>query len=167
MNGEARTIVVSRSIAAPPEAVWAAVQDQAGFVADVDDVRAVEVLAADRISSPDRTERVVSWRVWLKGFELTWQVHQKLDDEARRLEFEQIEGIFSTYHGFWQVVSEGDKAVAQLQLCVGTGIPYLAEFLDPVMANAFEALARKMLHGIERRSLERARPTSTAPHVTR
>ena len=93
MNGEARTIVVSRSIAAPPEAVWAAVQDQAGFVADVDDVRAVEVLAADRISSPDRTERVVSWRVWLKGFELTWQVHQKLDDEARRLEFEQIEGI--------------------------------------------------------------------------
>lgn len=167
MNGEARTIVVSRSIAAPPEAVWAAVQDQAGFVADVDDVRAVEVAAADRISSPDRTERVVSWRVWLKGFELTWQVHQKLDGEARRLEFEQIEGIFSTYHGFWQVVSEGDKAVAQLHLCVGTGIPYLAEFLDPVMANAFEALARKMLQGIERRSLERVRTTSTAPHVTR
>jgi len=41
------------------------------------------------------------------------------------------------------------------------------EFLDPVMANAFEALARKMLQGIERRSLERMRTTSTAPHVMR
>ena len=155
MNGEAKTIAISHSIAAPPEAVWATVQNQASFVSEVDDVREVEVLVADWISNLHKIERVVSWRVWLKGFELKWQEHQKLDGEAWRLEFQQIEGIFSTYNGSWQVVSEGNKAVAEFHLCVGTGIPYLTEFIDPVIEKAFEALARKILNGIERLSLNR------------
>lgn len=154
MNGEAKTIVTSRSIAAPPESVWTAVQNQASFVCEVDDIHEVDVLPAKRISNPDKIERVVNWRVWLKGFELKWQELQRLDDAAWRLEFQQIEGIFSTYNGFWQVISVGNRAVAEFHLRVGTGTPYLAEFLDPVIANAFEALACKILLGIERLSLK-------------
>jgi hypothetical protein len=152
VNVEAKTIAISHSIAAPPEAVWAAVQNQASFVLEVDDVREV-VLAADWISNPQKIERVVSWRVWLKGFELKWQEHQTLDGEAWRLEFQQFKGIFSTYSGSWQVVSEDNKTAAEFHLCVGTGIPYLAEFIDPVIEKAFEALACKILNGIERLSL--------------
>jgi hypothetical protein len=155
VSGEAKTIVISHSIAAPPEAVWVAIQNQTSLASEVDDVREVKVFAADQIPSLGKTERIVSWWVWLKGFELKWQEYQKLDGEAWRLEFQQIEGIFSTYHGFWQVVSDGNKAVAELHLCVGTGMPHLSEFLDPVIANAVEALACKILHGVERLSLVR------------
>jgi ribosome-associated toxin RatA of RatAB toxin-antitoxin module len=144
-------IIASRSISAPPEAVWATVQNQTSFVSEVDDVHEVEILSTDLIS--DKTERVVRWCVWLKGFEIRWQEHQKLDSTARRLEFRQIEGIFNIYAGAWQVLTQGNGVIVELHIRVATGIPYLAEFIDPVIASAFETLAENILRGIERLSL--------------
>ena len=150
VSEKASVVVVRHSIPAPAADVWAAVEDQAGWVATVDDVLGVEVLSVDRELGGEPVERVVSWRVWLKGFELRWQETQQLDWQAKRLDFQQIEGMFATYAGYYQVTARGDTTDVELCLQIGTGMPYLAGIIDPVITHAFDAFAHELLRGLER-----------------
>ncbi len=153
MSEEVPCVVVRHLTPTPAANVWAVLKDQGCLVSQVEDVRGIEVLSVDRVLSGDPVERVVSWWVWLKGFELRWQEKQQLDCQRRRLDFQQTQGMFATYGGFWQVTSSGDGAVVELHLEIDTGMPYLAGFIDPVISNAFKELAHELLYGLEQLSV--------------
>jgi ribosome-associated toxin RatA of RatAB toxin-antitoxin module len=153
MSDKPSRIVVRHSMPGTAEDVWIALQDQARWVPVVDDVLGVEVLTGDDALAGDVATREVSWQVWLKGFELRWQETQQLDSGAMRLAFQQSEGMFATYGGHYQVTSNGDGAEVELHLDVATGMPFLDAIIDPVISDAFAALAHELLLGVERLAL--------------
>jgi coenzyme Q-binding protein COQ10 len=136
--------VVTRAqeVDAPIADVWRALQDYSALTRSVPDVRRVEV-------QPQTADlRVVSWSVWLKGFELGWKEEQRIDHANRRLEFAQSEGMFAVYRGSWSVVASGVRTSAKLHLEVDTGMPYLASLINPIIARAFAGLMREVLDGL-------------------
>ncbi|MFI6996283.1 SRPBCC family protein [Nocardia sp. NPDC050175] len=144
-NGE---ITIHQIIAAPVEDVWDALQVQSWLVREVDDIRDMRELNVDRSPGGEIAERLVSWQVWLKGFELGWQEQQQLDPRAHRIDFRQTEGMFAVYTGSCGVRAHADGSVVELHLNIETGIPYLAGIVDPVLAAAFSDLAQECLHSL-------------------
>jgi coenzyme Q-binding protein COQ10 len=138
-------IVVTHVISAPVQDVWVALLSEDAFESQVPDVRRVQV------SYLDLDCREVRWKVWLKGFELSWMEHQRVDHVNRRVEFEQREGMFRTHRGRWDVsASSGTDTEVQWRMDFDTGMPHLAHMVNPVIARAFRDLAVDLLKGLER-----------------
>ncbi|NVE01776.1 SRPBCC family protein [Massilia sp. BJB1822] len=137
-TGVANT-VIRQSIPVSPQGLWGALVDLQRMAKTVPDVRHIAVAPG-----ADASRRLVDWTVWLKGFELQWQEAQVLDARAMRLEFHQSQGMFAHYQGSWQVREQGQGSELEIRIEFDSGLPHLSQYVNPVLAEAFEGLAREL-----------------------
>jgi ribosome-associated toxin RatA of RatAB toxin-antitoxin module len=137
-----------RLLAAASPDVWASLLETKRFAARAANVRNVSL---ERIDA----EREVQWTVWLKGFEHTWRERQNVDPVRQRIDFQQSQGMFRIYRGHW-AVSAGEEGATEvtLEIEVDTGLPYLAQFINPVVGRAFKTFARDLIDGLEQTTNE-------------
>lgn len=58
--------------------------------------------------------------------------------------------MFRIYRGNWQIYArEQGQAEVALRIELDTGLPYLDHFVNPVLADAFQAMAQELLDGLE------------------
>lgn len=146
-----RRVLAKQSLAVSAQHIWCAMLDVNSLQASQgSDVRSAEIVSS---LAPDR--RIVDWKIWLKGFELQWREEQMVDAPNQRIEFGQVQGMFATYRGSWQVTGVGDLAFVEIRIYVDIGLPYLAGFLNPVIEKAYEQFA----HGLIRAWADKPRVT--------
>ncbi|MFJ8588349.1 type II toxin-antitoxin system RatA family toxin [Streptomyces sp. NPDC093595] len=140
----------------PAADVWAAVLDCEAFptyMAEVVDVR---------LSRVEGNHRTAHWTVLLKGSELEWEEEEVIDEEARRIDFSQIDGDLERFSGYWRVGEEDARTVVELHVDFDIGIPLMADMLNPVAARALEDNSRAILAGLSARARDNA-TTGEAP----
>ncbi|HEV3071808.1 MAG TPA: SRPBCC family protein [Solirubrobacteraceae bacterium] len=139
-------VAVERIISAPAEEIWRTVNDVCSYPAYMSNVREVSI----REERADGT-RVSSWSVLLKGSVLEWTELEHVDETARRIDFEQLDGDLDVFRGFWALNETEGGVEVSMQVEFEIGIPLLAEMLDPVAARALHDNSQQMLTEIERR----------------
>jgi ribosome-associated toxin RatA of RatAB toxin-antitoxin module len=141
-------VAVELSIAAPPEAIWAAVIDVESYPDSMENVRSVQIV---RETGP--STRTTAWSVHLKGSVLEWTEEERIDNDALRVSFQQVSGDFADFSGYWKVRSAdaGRTSVVTLNVDFEIGIPLLADMLNPVAAAALRENSQQMLAALAQR----------------
>lgn len=140
--------VIRHTIAASPAGVWGALVDLKRMAAGVPDVRSIGISVGSNSAS-----RLVDWSVWLKGFELQWQEEQVLDAGKMRIDFHQTQGMFALYKGSWQLSAAGEGTELAIDIDFDSGMPHLSQYVNPVLAGAFAALARDLAEACGKRGV--------------
>jgi hypothetical protein len=112
----------------------------------MDDVISVEYLR--RYSSSAES----AWSVLLNGSELRW-IERDDFRPLERIDFEQIEGDIEIWQGFWEISDAAHGFDVRLQVEFDIGIPSLSDILNPIGARAIKANCRRMLTGLQSRSM--------------
>lgn len=142
------TIMKTQTISASAEAVWCALLEPTAFKGPAQSVRNYSVI------STEGDVRIAAWTVWLKGFELSWKERQTVEVGKRRIQFRQVDGMFAVYEGSWRVTANPHThTVLQLQLTIDTGMPHLAQLINPVISGAFDVLAAELLDAVSLEAL--------------
>jgi ribosome-associated toxin RatA of RatAB toxin-antitoxin module len=140
------SIEVNLTMGVPGGVAWRAVTAVEDYPAFMDSVRSVEV----GNDLPDGS-RLTKWSVLLKGSVLEWTERETVNEEERRLEFEQVEGDLDLFRGAWSVADTDDGCTVRLAVDFDIGIPLLADMLNPVAARVLHENSEQMLREIERR----------------
>lgn len=130
----------------PVDQVWKVLLDCEAFPGYMPEVREIKIL------KEDGDWRWSRWAVLLKGSELEWDERERIDHDAHRIEFEQVEGDLAYFTGYWQVSTSPEGTVVELSVEFDIGIPLMAEMLNPVAARALEDNSRAILDQIGRRA---------------
>ncbi|WP_163511858.1 type II toxin-antitoxin system RatA family toxin [Fodinicola acaciae] len=132
-----------------PAAAWDAVCDVESYPAYMENVRSVKIT-----DDTKRSNRISAWSVFLKGSILEWTESDQIDDERRRIDFQQVDGDLEHFAGYWQVIEADGPDSCEVVLYVDfeIGIPLLADMLNPVAKTALEDNSTKMLRGLEQRA---------------
>lgn len=73
-----------------------------------------------------------SWELLFRSGLLQWSETERYLKEKLRVEFEQTEGDFDEFSGFWTFVQDGDDCVLHFECDFDFGIDSLAGILDPI-----------------------------------
>jgi ribosome-associated toxin RatA of RatAB toxin-antitoxin module len=133
-------------VGVPRQVIWDTLIDFEAYPSFMDDVVSVEYIRRDSSSAES------AWSVLLNGSELRWIER----DDFRRLEridFVQIEGDIEIWQGFWEICDAADGFDVRLQVEFDIGIPSLSDILNPIGARAIKANCRRMLTGLQSRSM--------------
>ena len=93
-----------------------------------DDVRAVEVHPAP---SPDMP-RDSDWAVNFRRGVMRWNEWESVDVARLRIEFDQTDGDFAEFHGFWQLDPHTGGCEVLFEVTYDFGIESLAGIMDPI-----------------------------------
>jgi ribosome-associated toxin RatA of RatAB toxin-antitoxin module len=73
-----------------------------------------------------------SWELLFRSGLLQWSEEERFLKEQLRVEFEQTEGDFDVFGGFWTFQQDGDDCVLHFECNFDFGIDSLAGILDPI-----------------------------------
>lgn len=139
-------VSTSLKMSASADQIWAIVKDVQTYPQFMQNVRSVRVAAG-----ATKSLRVSEWSVDLDGSILEWTEIEHIDEAARRITFEQLDGDLQEMRGVWSVVAEPDGGSrAELSVDFEIGIPILADMLNPVAGAALKDNALAMLREIDR-----------------
>ncbi|GAA3037380.1 aromatase/cyclase [Kitasatospora albolonga] len=140
-------VEVELPIAAPPDAVWAAVVDVESYQHCMESVDEVVV-----VEQGDEHHRTTAWSVRLEGSVLRWTEAEVVDPAARRFDFRQLTGDLGEFRGHWAVREDGEGgSLVALAAEFDIGIPLLAEMLNPIAAEALRENAEQMIAALRTR----------------
>jgi ribosome-associated toxin RatA of RatAB toxin-antitoxin module len=136
-------VEVFERVPASRASVWAVINDVESHPRLMPPVRSVEVLER----SADH--RVVVWQVDLKGCELRWVEREEIRHDRWRIDYAQVDGDLAQFEGFWQLDEEADRLTrVTLVVRFDTGMPMLAEMLDPIAERAIRENSQSMLRSL-------------------
>lgn len=95
-----------------------------------------EAVRSVEVSDLTETSCVSRWAFAFRGGLLRWTEVDTFDRAAGRIDFDQVEGDLEVFTGYWQVSPLGANSEIIFDLLFDLGLPTLAEFLEPVAANA-------------------------------
>jgi ribosome-associated toxin RatA of RatAB toxin-antitoxin module len=75
---------------------------------------------------------VSAWELHFRSGLLRWSEQERFLRGERRLEFEQTQGDFDSFAGFWVFQPEGGEVRVHFQADFDFGIPSLEGILDPI-----------------------------------
>jgi uncharacterized membrane protein len=127
--------------ATPVDRVWRVLRTFERYPDFMDHVVSVELL------QDDVNFKRSAWVVLFNGNELAWTEEDFIDDDARRIRFEQIDGDLAVWRGILEVTRERDT-VARYRVEFDLGIPALADLLHPLGERAIESNCRQMLDAV-------------------
>jgi ribosome-associated toxin RatA of RatAB toxin-antitoxin module len=93
------------------------------------------VLSAE-VSDMTESSCISRWAFAFRGGVLRWTETDRFDRAAGRIDFDQIDGDLEVFTGYWQVNPLAGGSEVIFDLLFDLGLPTLAEFLEPVAANA-------------------------------
>lgn len=73
-----------------------------------------------------------SWELLFRSGLLQWSEQERYLRDELRMEFEQTEGDFDFFHGFWTFEQLGEDCVLHFEADFDFGIDSLAGILDPI-----------------------------------
>jgi ribosome-associated toxin RatA of RatAB toxin-antitoxin module len=145
-------VEVYEHVSAPLKAVWDAINDVESHPRLMPPVESVEVL--------ERAEdhRLVVWQVDLKGCVMRWVEREEIDADRWRIDYRQVEGELAMFEGHWQLEPTAeDRTLVTLVVRFDTGMPMLAEMLDPIAERAIRENAEIMLRSLSSHLVDSAR----------
>jgi hypothetical protein len=98
------------------------------FPSLAEDVRAVDVHPAP---SPD-VPRDTDWAVNFRRGVMRWNEWESVDPDRLRIEFDQTDGDFAEFHGFWQLIPVRGACEVVFEVSYDFGIESLAGIMDPI-----------------------------------
>ena len=124
-----------------PDAVFSRLADFGRYPELTTSVRAVSVNEADG-------DVESSWEVNFRKGLLKWTELDKIDHDARVIEFEQIRGDLAAFAGTWKVHHDGDTTTVRFDSRFDLGIESLAEIVDPIACAAMSEGMQQILCGL-------------------
>jgi ribosome-associated toxin RatA of RatAB toxin-antitoxin module len=73
-----------------------------------------------------------SWELLFRSGLLQWSETERFLKELLRIEFEQTDGDFDSFHGFWTLVQRGPDTELHFECDFDFGIESLEGILDPI-----------------------------------
>lgn len=104
------------------------ITDFGAYPSLADDVRAVEVHPAPNPDLP----RDSDWEVNFRRGVMRWNEWESVDPDRLRVEFDQTEGDFAEFHGFWQLTEMTGGCEVLFEVTYDFGIESLAGIMDPI-----------------------------------
>ena len=98
------------------------------FPSLAEDVRAVEVHPAPSPEVP----RDSDWEVNFRRGVMRWNEWESVDVDRLRIEFDQTDGDFAEFHGFWQLSPMDGACEVRFEVTYDFGIESLAGIMDPI-----------------------------------
>lgn len=144
------TVDVELRVPAAPDATWKVVSDIDSYPQYMSDVRSVDI-ETDATGSVRRS----NWSVSLRGSILEWTERDVFDEDARRIEFEQVDGDLARFAGYWQILPVADRPDAsdvRFFVDFDIGIPLLADMLNPIAETSLRDNALRMLAAVQDRT---------------
>lgn len=150
MSKDERSVAIRKSASSSPESVWESMLDLCSSAATYP-----EVLNVATSPEVDGT-RLVEWHILLKGFEIQWKERQIINASNMTIAFVQTEGMFAKYKGHWKIdSSEYGMTQIETQLRIDLGLPHMGEYVNPVLASAFEAFSHGLIDCLVERAFQR------------
>lgn len=109
-----------------------------------DDVRAVEVHPAP---SPDMP-RDSDWEVNFRRGVMRWNEWESVDVARLRIEFDQTDGDFAEFHGFWQLEPATGACEVLFEVSYDFGIESLAGIMDPIAERVVKRVVCSVISGL-------------------
>jgi ribosome-associated toxin RatA of RatAB toxin-antitoxin module len=125
-----------------PDDVFAAVADFASYPEHTDTVREVVVTPADGGALES------AWEVNFRSGVLAWTERDVVDPDARRIDFDQVDGDFVVFTGTWGVEPDGDGSVVRFAASFDLGMPSLAPMIDPIAVRTLVDNVHAILRGL-------------------
>jgi len=114
------------------------------FPSLAEDVRAVAVHPAP---SPD-VQRDSDWAVNFRRGVMRWNEWESVDEARLRIEFDQTEGDFAEFHGFWQLMPVPGGCEVLFEVSYDFGIESLAGIMDPIAERVVKRVICSVLSGL-------------------
>ena len=111
------------------------------FPSLADDVRSVEVHPAP---SPD-VPRDSDWEVNFRRGVMRWNEWESVDTDRLRIEFDQTDGDFAEFHGFWQFTPRVGACEVLFEVSYDFGIESLAGIMDPIAERVVKRVINSVL----------------------
>ncbi len=148
-------LTISNTSTAPVEQVWDLLMRADTYPDFMDDVLRVEI----QPYGDGDGERATSWAVDLDGAVLEWRQHERMDEAALELRFDQLDGDLSALSGCWSLrpLAEGGTLIA-LDLAFEIGIPLLAEVLEPIAVKELREGFQYILDALSEHSSQSVEP---------
>ncbi|MFT4034271.1 MAG: SRPBCC family protein [Patulibacter sp.] len=138
-----RTVYLEMSVAQqPPEAVYDALADFAAYPEHANAVRSVTIEAAGEGWCES------TWEADFRNGVMHWCERDTFLREEGRIEFEQSEGDLERFSGSWVVADDGERTRIEFRAEFDLGLPTLADFLEPVAAQALADNMRALVEGL-------------------
>jgi ribosome-associated toxin RatA of RatAB toxin-antitoxin module len=125
-----RTVRLRATVDFGPSAAY---ERLAGFT---DYPKYAEAVRSVEVSDLTESNCISRWAFAFRGGLLRWTETDTFDRAAGRIDFDQVEGDLEVFIGYWQVSPLDDGSEIIFSLLFDLGLPTLAEFLEPVAANA-------------------------------
>ncbi len=104
------------------------ITDFGSYPSLAEDVRAVEVHPAPDAGLP----RDSDWEVNFRRGVMRWNEWESIDPDRLRVEFDQTEGDFAEFNGFWQFTPVPGGCEVHFEVTYDFGIESLAGIMDPI-----------------------------------
>lgn len=134
-----RDVTIVAVVAADPDAAYQRLADFSRYVELAPSVRSVEMTDNGATSA---------WEVSFRDGILRWVEQDRYDPVARRIDFVQIDGDMDRFEGWWTVTPTPQGALITFFAAFDLGLPGLAEFLEPVAAQALEENITELIGGL-------------------
>lgn len=92
------------------------------------DVRSVEIHPATASGQPQHTD----WEVNFRRGIMRWTEREHIDGKRLHVGFEQIDGDFDEFHGWWQLAPTASACGVEFRVTYDFGIDSLAGIMDPL-----------------------------------
>jgi ribosome-associated toxin RatA of RatAB toxin-antitoxin module len=122
--------------------VFARISDFARYADYTDAVREIEVTA----TSPGVIES--RWSVNFRNGVLAWSERDRIDQRARTIAFEQLDGDFEHFAGTWAVSTAGSDVAVAFTAEFDLGMPSLAPIIDPIAERTLRENMMAILRGL-------------------
>ncbi|MFL6143062.1 MAG: type II toxin-antitoxin system RatA family toxin [Labedaea sp.] len=88
------------------------------------------------------------WEVSFRRGLLRWNEWESVDPDRLRVEFDQTEGDFESFHGFWQLAAVPGGAEVRFEASYDFGIDSLAGILDPLAERVVKRIVCAVLSAL-------------------
>jgi ribosome-associated toxin RatA of RatAB toxin-antitoxin module len=106
-------------------------------------IRSIEVERVD-----ERTLRT-KWNVNFRGGTMRWTEEDRLDPEAKRIDYDLVEGSLKKFSGAWEVKDADDGGSEVRFTCdFEVGMPAMASLIDPLAERAIRDNIEEILRGL-------------------
>lgn len=128
--------------AATADEVFARISDFARYADYTDAVREVTTTA----TSPGVIES--QWSVNFRNGILAWSERDHIDDRARTIAFEQLDGDFEHFSGTWSATTTGHDVAVLFTAEFDLGMPSLAPIIDPIAERTLRENMMAIIRGL-------------------
>ncbi|MPZ82410.1 MAG: cyclase/dehydrase [Actinophytocola sp.] len=111
--------------------VHIAARDARAALARIAEFERYPGLAADVRHVAVRGEET-DWVVNFRRGPMRWTETETVDPQRLRIEFEQLDGDFASFHGSWQLVPGIGGCVVRFEVSYDFGVESLAGIMDPI-----------------------------------